>query len=348
MLYLPPFRYLAPRSLTEAVGLLDDLGPEARVLAGGTDLLPSLKRRQVTPSCLVALADVPELDGVCPTGDAASDAGIRASGLTLGALTSIAMLAAQPLLRRHYPVIAQAADRIASPTLRAMGTLGGNLCLDTRCTFLNRSPLWREAAGDCLKCSGDVCRVAPGGDRCWAAVSSDLAPVMVALGATVRIAGPWGERMLPMEALYRDDGLSHLALDPGEILVEVRLPPPKGVCASYLKLRPRATFDFPSLGVAVALWMRHDVCEEARIVVGAVASRPLRMSEAEAVLTGQVPTAERLAAAAEAVHRAVRPMDNVDMPPAYRRQVARVYAERALRQALDLRKQGDRDDDGSH
>jgi len=338
VLHLPPFRYLAPRSLPEAVGLLADLGPEARLLAGGTDLLPGLKRGQLSPGCLVALADVPGLDGVRPAGDAPPEAVRDAErfgpGLTLGALTSIAELGAGPLVRREYPVVAQAAELVATPTLRRMGTLGGNLCLDTRCTFFDRSPLWRAAAGECLKCAGDVCRVAPGADRCWAAASSDLAPVMVALGATVRLVGPGGERVLPVEGLYRDDGLAPLALEPGEILVEVRLPPPDGVRASYLKLRPRATFDFPSLGVAVALWMRDGACERARVVVGAVASRPLRMAAAEAVLSGHAPTAERLAAAADAVGQVVRPMDNVDLPPAYRRRMARVYTERALGQAL--------------
>ncbi|MCC7020240.1 MAG: FAD binding domain-containing protein [Ardenticatenales bacterium] len=331
MLHLPSFRYLAPRSLSEAVGLLAELGAEAQLLAGGTDLLPLLKRGQLSPRYLVALAGVPELSGI----RTAAEATVRdGSGLTLGALTSIAELTRQPVLRRHFPVIGHAASLIATPTLRSMGTLGGNLCLDTRCTYVNRSPLWREAAGDCLKCTGDVCRVAPGDDRCWAAVSSDLAPAMIALDAQIRIAGPRGERVIPAEALYRDDGLSHLTLSAGEIVVDVQLLRPTGVCASYMKLRPRASFDFPSLGVAVALRMAKDECENARVVVGAVASRPLRIAEAEVILTGHVPTAERLSAAADAVHRAIRPMDNVDLPPGYRRQVARVFTERALQHAL--------------
>lgn len=328
--------------------MLAQLGPDARLLAGGTDLLPSLKRGQVSAEYVVALAGIPELAGLGPASEATSfvaraGAGLGIGsgdgvdgdfGLTLGALTPIAQLAQHALVRRGYPVVAQAAELIATPTLRSMGTLGGNLCLDTRCSYFNRSPLWRTAAGDCLKCAGDVCRVAPGGDRCWAVVSSDLAPVMIALGAALHVVGPGGGRWLPGEALYRDDGLAQLALAPGEILASVYLPPANGMVASYQKLRPRAAFDYPSLGIAVALWLQDGVCTQARVVVGAVASRPLRVLEAEAELAGQTPTDERLAAAASAVHRAVRPMDNVDLPPAYRRQMARIYTERALRQAL--------------
>lgn len=369
---LPPFEHIAARSLAEATARLAEHGREAQLLAGGTDLLPGMKRGQRSARYLIGLGGIPELveirspdggdrnrvevgsggrgvgAGVGPGAGVGAGVGVGvgagvgagaagAGGLVLGAMTPLARLVEDPLVRRRYPVVAEAAGLVGTPALRNMATLGGNLCLDTRCAFVNRSAFWRGASGYCLKLEGDVCQVAPGGDRCWAASSSDLAPVMMALGAAVRVVGADGERWLAVEDLYRDDGLAHLALAPDEVLAAVRLPAAAGTRACYLKLRPRAAFDFPSLGVAVALRLSSGRCAAVRIVVGAVASSPARVTAAEAELLGHPPTPERLAAAAAAVQEAVRPMDNVDMPPGYRRAMARVFTQRALGQALGTR-----------
>jgi 4-hydroxybenzoyl-CoA reductase subunit beta len=214
-----------------------------------------------------------------------------------------------------------------------MGTIGGNLCLNTRCCFLDRSSDWRAAAGYCLKADGNVCRVAPGRDRCWAAMTSDLAPVLIALDAQARLVSARGERLVPVEDLYRDDGISHLAIDPAEILADVRLRGGPGPSAAYLKLRLRGAVDFPALGVAVALQLERGRCEQARIVLGAIASRPFRVAEAEQALVGRAPTAAVIEAAAEAAYREAHPVENLDLPLAYRRRMVRVLTGRAIRQA---------------
>lgn len=321
MLRLPPFRYLAPRSLDAAVRALGEAGPNTMLVAGGTDLYPNMKRRQFEPSTLVGLRGVGELGGV---------RGRARDGLVLGAGTTLRAVAAHPEVRRHYPAVAEAAGLVSSPALRAMGTIGGNVCVDTRCTYYNQTHAWRQAAGFCMKKDGDVCLVAPGSPRCWAVSSSDTAPVFLSLGARVRLAGPHGERELPMAAFYRDDGIAYLAKDADEVLTEIALPPADGWRSAYLKLRRRGSIDFPILGVAVAVRLDGEVVRDARIVLGAVASLPREVPAAAGALRGERLTADVIERVAGLAAGPAKPLDNTDLTHPYRKKMTRVFVARAL------------------
>ena len=317
---LPPFTYLRPRELGEACELLAEHGPEAAVVAGGTDLFPKLKRRQIAPTVLVGLHGIEELCGIRANG-----------GVSIGAGARMCELAAHPALDGPYAALARAAGSIASPQIRNAGTVGGNLCLDIRCDFYDRPPAWREALGYCLKAGADVCRLASGGTRCWAISASDLAPVALALGGTVRLVSATGERRLPAADLYRDDGTAHLTVAPGEILAELSLPPADGLRATYLKLRRRGSIDFPLVGVAAAVRLDESgTCTDARIVLGAVASLPLRAEAAERLLVGRPLARDAIDEAAEAAAAVAKPMNNTDLTPGYRKRMVRVYVARAL------------------
>jgi 4-hydroxybenzoyl-CoA reductase subunit beta len=324
MLRLPAFTYLAPRTVGEAVRCLADHGPDAMPVAGGTDLLPNMKRRQFEPKVLVGLRSIAALQTV---------GGDPAGGMAVGAGVTLSALAAHPGIRQGYRALAAAAGAVSTPPLRNMGTLGGNLCLDTRCNYYNQTYQWRKSIGFCMKKDGEICLVAPGSTRCWAIASADTAPAAIALGARVRLVGPAGERTIPAAELYRDDGIAYLAAARDEIVTEVLLPPCDGWRSTYGKLRRRGAFDFPIVGVAAALRLAEDgTVAEARIVLGAVASRPVIAREAAALLAGQRPCPELIARAAEAASRPAKPLDNADLTLGYRKKMVRVYVERALRE----------------
>jgi 4-hydroxybenzoyl-CoA reductase subunit beta len=326
MMRLPRFRYLGPRSLGEAVAVLADLGPEAAPLAGGTDLLPNMKRRQQTPATVVGLR------GIASLRERSADPG---RGLTLGAMTRLSELERDGAIWAAWPALARAASLVATPPLRNMGTLGGNLCLDTRCSYYDQSQEWREAIGFCMKKDGAVCWVAPGSDRCWAVSSSDTAPVLCALGAEVTLASRGGERRIPVADLFADDGIRHLARRPDEILAAVYLPAPRdGERAVYLKLRRRGSFDFPVLGVAARARLgAGGVVESARIVIGGVGSRPQEARAAGEFLVGRrLGEEEAIREAARLVAQVAKPLQNTDFFLGWRKQMAREYAARALRE----------------
>jgi 4-hydroxybenzoyl-CoA reductase subunit beta len=327
MLRLPPFRYLAPRSVEEAVRVFADAGPGTMLVAGGTDLYPNMKRRQFEPDTLVGLRAIGALRGV---------RGSAREGLTIGAGTTLTAVATHPEVARHYAGVATAAGLVSSPQLRNMGTIGGNVCVDTRCNYYNQTHQWRKAIGFCMKKDGDLCLVAPGSPRCWAVSSSDTAPALWSLGARVRLVGVAGERTVPLEALYRDDGIEYLAKQPGEIVTDIALPPADGWRSVYLKLRRRGSFDFPVLGVAVAARLEGEVVREARIVLGAVASLPRAATAAQAALSGQRLTPELIERVAGLAAGPARPLDNTDFTHPYRKRVTRVFVARALRQIAGL------------
>jgi 4-hydroxybenzoyl-CoA reductase subunit beta len=327
MMRLPPFTYRPARTVNEAVALLGEHGADAMFVAGGTDLYPNMKRRQFEPKVLVGLGGVAELRGV---------RGNTRDGFTVGACTTLSALSRHPEIVRHYPGLATAAGLVSSPQLRNMGTIGGNLCVDTRCNYYNQSFPWRKAIGFCMKKDGEICLVAPGSPRCWAVSSSDTAPVAWSLGAKVRLVGPAGERVIPAEALYRDDGIQYLAKQPNEILTDLILPPAEGRRSAYLKLRRRGSFDFPVLGVAVSVRLDGDVVREARIVLGAVASQPRAATKAVAALVGQRLTPETIDATAEIAAGPSRPLDNTDFTHPYRKKMTRVFVARALRRIAGL------------
>jgi 4-hydroxybenzoyl-CoA reductase subunit beta len=266
-------------------------------------------------------------------------AGVRgsaATGLAIGSGTTLTATAAHAEVAAHYPALATAAGLVSTPQLRNVGTLGGNVCVDTRCNYYNQSYQWRKAVDFCMKKDGEICLVAPGSPRCWAVSSSDTAPALWSLGATVTLVGPGGERRIPISALYRDDGIAYLSKRPDEVLTEIALPPADGVRSVYLKLRRRGSFDFPVLGVAAALSMDGPVVREARIVLGAVASLPRECVEAGALLAGKRLTAERIEEAAAVASRPSKPLDNADLTHPYRKKMTRVFVARALRYLAGL------------
>jgi 4-hydroxybenzoyl-CoA reductase subunit beta len=340
MLRLPPFTYLAPRTLEKAVGMLWETAPDGMPVAGGTDLYPNMKRRQFEPKTLVGLRGIRELGRL--SGDARR-------GIAIGACVTLTRLAEHPDIREGYRALALAAGAVSTPPLRNMGTIGGNLCLDTRCNYYNQTYHWRKSIGFCMKKDGDICLVAPGSPRCWAVSSTDTAPVAIALDAHLRLVGPAGERLIPAAAFYRDDGIQHLAKAPDELLVDILLPPADGWRSTYRKLRRRGSFDFPILGVAAAL--RQDAggrIEDARIVLSGVASHPVQAPQAAALLRGRRPSADLLAQAAQAAAQPSRPLDNADLTIGYRKKMTRVYVERALRELSGLPLEGDPGDDSLH
>ncbi len=320
MLRLPSFSYLQPKTLTEALRMKADAGPEAMFVAGGTDLYPNMKRRHQEPKTVISLMGIPELRKL--------EGGNVGTCVTLTALSNIPTF--------QLSAIGTAARLVSTPLLRNMGTLGGNLCLDTRCNYYNQSYEWRKSIDFCMKKDGKICWVAPSSPRCWAVSSSDVAPVMVAIGAEYRLVGPNGERIVPAGRFYHNDGINYLTKQPDEILVDVRLPAPNGWDAVYHKLRRRGSFDFPVLGVAAWIkWeqgagSREQFVREARIVLGGVASYPQEVPEAGAALHGARLSDESIAVAAEAAYRPSKPMDNTDFDLSWRKQMTRVYVKRAL------------------
>jgi 4-hydroxybenzoyl-CoA reductase subunit beta len=325
MMRLPAFRYEAPKTAPEAARVLADHGPEAMAVAGGTDLYPNMKRRQFEPKVLVGLRGLAEARGITPNG-----------GLRLGALATLTEVAEHPGVLSRWPAVARAASLVSSPPLRNAGTIGGNLCVDTRCNYYNQSEFWRAAIGYCMKKDGDVCLVAPGSRTCWALSSSDTAPVMIALDAEVTLVGPAGERRIPVRSLYGHDGIDYLAKKPEEILTEIHVPDRSAWRATYRKLRRRGSIDFPILGVAAALKMKGDVVEEARIVLGAVHVRPVEAQDAQEFLRGRRLDGETIEMAAGIAYKPAKPLDNADLVYAWRKRMARIEVARALRELAGL------------
>lgn len=328
MLRLPPFEYKAPESLAEALAMKAEYGSQAMYVAGGTDLYPKMKRRQMEPAVLIGLNKIRELS-VFSNGQ----------GMTIGANMTLIEVAGSKLIRDQYPALAEAAGLVSSPPLRNVGTIGGNLCVDTRCTYYDQTFQWRKALGFCMKKDGDICWVARSSPKCVAVSSSDTAPVAIALGATVRLVGPDGERTIPVEGLYQNDGQYYLAKSADEILVSVHLPDLNGWSMAYWKLRRRGSIDFPILGVAVALKLdSNGICSDGRVVLGAVSSQPVLVDEdTMGMLIGERITPELVGAFADRAYRPAKPMDNADMALGYRKKMARVYIAGAVSEAAGLK-----------
>jgi 4-hydroxybenzoyl-CoA reductase subunit beta len=321
MMRLPWFGFRSPATVGEAAKILADEGPQAMLIAGGTDLLPNMKRRHQTPSTLVSLARIEALKKIA-----------NGSSATLGAGLTLNEIVANPMVREKYAGLYQAAAQVATVHLRNMGTLGGNLCLDTRCNYYNQNYEWRKAIDFCLKKDGEICWVATASKRCVATSSTDCAPALIALGASVRLVSAQGERDVALADLYRNDGIDYLARRPDEILTEVRLPPTEGWRSSYWKLRRRGAFDFPVLGVAAAVKTAPDgTVEEARIALGAVSSRPL-LTKAGELLVGRKLSDDAIAEVAKKVASVAKPMDNTDLDLYWRKDVVPEFVGYALRE----------------
>ncbi len=316
-----PFVLARPSSLTEAALLLA-ADKRARAVAGGTDLLPNLRDGLGAPSLLVDLTAIAGLDAIH----------VAADGTTIGAGVTLARLASDVKLRSVLPILAQAAETVAGPGHRTVATLGGNLCLDTRCIFYNQSAWWRRANEFCLKHGGETCHVAPQGSRCHAAYSGDLAPALLVLGAEVDIAGPRGTRRRPLADLYADDGAAHLTLAPGDIVAGIRVPPqPADSHAGYRKARARGAIDFPLAGVAALVTMRGDLVADLRVALTGTNPRPVLL-EGTAELGGQRLDDAALGRLGKLVQKQASPMRTTVTQSNYRRQVAAVLAQRLVRE----------------
>ena len=321
MMRLPWFGFHSPKTISDAAKILAAEGPQAMLIAGGTDLLPNMKRRHQTPVTLVSLRRIEALKKMS-----------NGSGSTLGAGLTLNEIVANAAVREKYVGLWQAAAQVATVHLRNMGTLGGNLCLDTRCNYYNQNYEWRKAIDFCLKKDGEICWVATASKRCVATSSTDTAPALISLGATVRLVSVQGERDVALYDLYRNDGIDYLTRRADEILTEVKLPAAEGWKSSYWKLRRRGSFDFPVLGVAAAVKTARDgTVVEARIALGAVSSRPFLTKGGE-LLIGKKLSDDAIAEAGIKVASAAKPMDNTDLDLYWRKAVVAEFVGYALRE----------------
>lgn len=314
---MPEFTLHRPETAAEAIKLKAS-DATSRYLAGGTDMIVNVRRGIEEPETMIDLTAIAAITEI-----AAEDGGLR-----IGAGVKLSDLAAHADLRRDYPAIAQAAASVAGPTHRQYGTIGGNLCLDTRCLFYNQSQWWRESNNFCLKHKGDVCHVAPGGKRCFAAFSGDVAPAMLVHGAEVDLEGPNGARTIPLAGLYRDDGMDHLALEADELLVSIRLPKPAaGTVSAYQKSRIRGSIDFPLAGCAVRVTMDGDTLADIAIALTAVNPYPHIVTGLDD-FTGRPMDADTLDKIREMVRSQAKPMRTTTVRPWYRRRVVGALARR--------------------
>jgi len=323
MMRLPLFEFRAPRTLEEAARILDAERANAMPLAGGTDLLPNMKRRQQVPRMLMSLRHIESLNRVA----------LNDSGSRLGACLTLSEIALDQRFRNGLTALAQAASLVATPQIRNMATLGGNICLDTRCNYYDQSYEWRKSINFCLKKDGTTCWVAPSSRKCVAVSSTDTGPALMALGARVRLVSRSGEREVLLSDLYNNDGIDFIKRRPDEILAEVLLGPLHGWKSTYWKLRRRGSFDFPVLSVATAVRLsRNNTVEDARIVVGSAACRPLAAIEAAKSLLGRPLNQQAIEEAAALAARIAKPLDNTDFDMTWRKRVTGEFVTYALRE----------------
>ena len=323
MMRLPLFEFRAPRTVEEASRILDGEGPSSMVLAGGTDLLPNMKRRQQVPRTLISLRHVEGLGEVR----------LDHSSARLGPCLTLTDIANDARFRNGCSALSQAASFVATPHIRNIATIGGNICLDTRCNYYDQNYEWRKAINFCKKKDGEICWVATGSPKCMAVSSTDTAPALIALGASVRLQSRSEEREILLADLYNNDGMNYLTRRPNEILTEVRLGSLQGWKSTYWKLRRRGSFDFPVLSVAAAVRLSTGgVVEEARIVLGAVSSRPLVAVEAASSLLGHPLNDQAIEQAAAFAARIAKPLDNTDFDMSWRKKVTAAFVTNALRE----------------
>ncbi len=319
---LPQFRLLRPRAVDDAITALAEHAGNIRVLAGGTDLIPSMRQKLFEPEYVLDLRGITELRGVRPHANGSAE---------IGALTTLSSIEKSSYLRQHFPVLTEAAATVASPVLRNMGTLGGNICLDTRCLWYNQSLAWRKSCGFCIKKDGDLCHVAPGGTKCWAAFSADTPPALLCLDAEIEIVSAAGARRIPLCDFYTGDGATHRKLQPQELLTRIFLPRgATGYHGTYRKLRIRGSIDYPLAGVAVAMMRKSNGhVEDIRIGITAVNPAPVLVKGLDSILNGELneATAEAIG---ELAARTAKPLTTSALTPEYRREMIRVFTKRAV------------------
>jgi 4-hydroxybenzoyl-CoA reductase subunit beta len=321
-LSLPQFKLLRPRTIEEAVAYLGKYSGNLRVLAGGTDLIPSMRQKLFEPEYVLDLRSVAEMRGIR----------IQTSGaVEIGALTTLSAIEKSEYLRQHFSVLTESATTVASPVLRNMGTLGGNICLDTRCLWYNQSLTWRKGCGFCIKKDGDLCHVAPGGTKCWAAFSGDTPPALLCLNAEIEIVSPTGTRRIALLDFYTGDGVNYRKLLPDELVTRVFLPAEsadyRGV---YRKLRVRGSIDYPLAGVAVAMKRSNGHVSDARIAMTAVNPAPILVQRAGEMLIGKVLDEALAESAGDIAARTAKPLTTSALTPEYRREMIRVFTKRAV------------------
>jgi 4-hydroxybenzoyl-CoA reductase subunit beta len=320
-LSLPQFKLLRPRTLDGAVGFLTRHSATVRILAGGTDLIPSMQQKLFEPEYVLDIRHIAELKGIREQG----------SAVEIGALTTLTAIEQSALLRRRYPVLTEAAATVASPILRNMGTIGGNICLDTRCLWYNQSLTWRKGCGFCIKKDGDLCHVAPGGKKCWAAFSGDTPPALLCLHAEIEVVGPSGARRIPLRDFYTGLGDNYRKLQPNELLTRVFLPEAAaGYRGLYRKLRIRGSIDYPLAGVAVALKRSNGHIADARIGITAVNPAPVLVKGVREALEGKAVDEALAETVGDLAARAAKPLTTSALTPEYRREMIRVFTKRAL------------------
>ena len=326
---LPKFEFIQPHSLQEACSILREHDQKAALLAGGTALMVGLRYRLSTPAVVIGLKGLTALDHVARN---------ESGSLSIGSMVTLEALEKSPLVLNEFTLLAQAIQLVAIPPIRHGATIGGNLCLDTRCIYYNQSEFWRSPQKACFKRGGDVCYAVEKGRRCQAVYQGDLGPVLIALGAEVKIASANGEKIIPLTEFFTGRGEKPNVLKPDEILVEVRVPPSgQGAAGAYEKLRVREGMDFPMAGVAVLVKRnRSGAIEQARLVLGAVGSSPIEVSKAVGLLEGHEPTGDLLQRVSREVVDSARPVGNLAMDASYRRKMVGVLVKRALRRALAM------------
>ena len=330
MLRLPPIKLVAPTTVQAAAKAIATSDDNARLVAGGTDLWPNMKRRHQKADTVVSLMSIPDLDSI----DSAN------ANIRIGATTTLANIIRDDKVRVRFPAFAAAVASISSPPLRNMGTIGGNLCVDTRCTYYNQTEEWRRSIDYCLKEDGKICWVATKSPKCWAHTASDSAPILCALDAKVRLVSASARRELLLADMYVDDGIDYLAKQPDEILTEVIVPGSSDSdhCRSaFWKLRRRGSIDFSTLSVAAAVWTDdNDVVTRASMYLGAVGSAPMPVAEIETVLVGNKMSEDGIAEIAHVAHKIARPMDNTDFAASWRGKMTVQYVTAVLREIAGL------------
>ena len=319
---LPEFKLLRPRDLEEAVRHLGEHAGNLRVLAGGTDLIPSMRQKLFEPEYVLDLRGITTMLGIRPQGN---------GGVEIGALTTLRAIERSDFLRQHYPVLTEAAATVASPVLRNMGTIGGNICLDTRCLWYNQSLTWRKGCGFCIKKDGDLCHVAPGGTKCWAVFSGDTPPALLCLNAEIEIASAAGTRCISLSDFYTGLGDNYRKLQANELVTRVLLPASsadyRGV---YRKLRVRGSIDYPLAGVAVVMKRSNGHISDARIGITAVNPAPLLVKGAAELMTGKALDETLAEAVGDLAARTAKPLTTSALTPEYRREMIRVFTKRAV------------------
>jgi len=328
-LSLPEFRLLRPRSVAEACELLAKHSGEIQIVAGGTDLIPSLRQRLFEPKFVLDIRGIAELRGIRRGAD----------GVEIGALTSLTAIEHNDVIAREYSVLAEAAATVASPVLRNMGTIGGNICLDTRCLLYNQSLTWRKSCGFCIKKDGDLCHVAPGGTKCWAAFSGDTPPALLCLGAEIEIASANGVRRVPLDGFYTGEGDAQMKLARNELLTRVFLPAASaGWRGAYRKLRVRGSIDYPLAGIAVTYRAANGHPAETRVALTAVNPAPVLVRDAEKLLRENELTREVAEAVGDVAARTAKPLTTSALTPEYRKEMVRVLTKRAIMELIPAKK----------